>query len=99
MRAKGGLEWFPARERATAMGIATTAGFLAVGAMVAPPVIVLVAAHQGWRGAFVVTGLIGAVWIAAWFLLYRPPAQSKLCQRCGAALHSGGSGFGNASGP
>ena len=73
--AKGGLEWFPTRERATAMGIATTAGS-AVGAMVAPPVIVLVAAHHGWRGAFVVTGLIGAVWVVAWFLLYRPPAQS-----------------------
>lgn len=73
--AKGGLEWFPTRERATAMGIATTAGS-AVGAMIAPPVIVLVAAHEGWRGAFAVTGLIGAVWVVAWFIFYRRPEQS-----------------------
>lgn len=70
--ARGILEWFPARERALAMGIATTAGS-AIGAVAAPPLIVWVAAHTGWRGAFLATGAIGAVWVLAWFLFYRKP--------------------------
>jgi ACS family hexuronate transporter-like MFS transporter len=72
--ARGILEWFPARERALAMGIATTAGS-AIGAVAAPPLIVWVAAHTGWRGAFLATGAIGAVWVLLWFLFYRRPQQ------------------------
>jgi MFS family permease len=36
--ARGTLEWFPARERALVMGIATTCGS-AIGAVLAPPLI------------------------------------------------------------
>ncbi|NUQ64807.1 MAG: MFS transporter [Pirellulales bacterium] len=71
--ARGILEWFPARERALAMGIATTGGS-AMGAVLAPPLIVWVSTLVGWRGAFLVTGAIGVIWVAAWFLLYRTPA-------------------------
>ncbi len=74
--ARGILEWFPARERALAMGIATTGGS-AIGAVLAPPLIVWAAAQTGWRGAFVVTGLIGAVWVFLWFAFYRQPEQSR----------------------
>ncbi len=74
--AKGVLEWFPARERALAMGIATTGGS-AIGAVLAPPLIVWAAAHTGWRGAFAVTGLIGAAWVAVWFVFYRRPEESR----------------------
>ena len=73
--AKGALEWFPRRERSLAMGIATTGGS-AIGALVAPPVIVWTAVSVGWRGAFVVTGILGAVWVLLWFLLYRLPRES-----------------------
>ncbi|MBS1823774.1 MAG: MFS transporter [Acidobacteria bacterium] len=71
--ARGILEWFPARERALAMGIATTGGS-AMGAVLAPPLIVWVSSVVGWRGAFLVTGAIGVVWVVLWFLLYRTPA-------------------------
>ncbi len=70
--ARGILEWFPARERALAMGIATTGGS-AMGAVLAPPLIVWVSSLVGWRGAFLATGAIGVVWVAVWFLLYRKP--------------------------
>lgn len=73
--AKGIMEWFPARERALAMGIATTGGS-AFGAVLAPPLIVLVSQWVGWRGAFVATGLIGTLWVALWFLFYRAPRHS-----------------------
>lgn len=74
--AKGILEWFPKAERALAMGIATTGGS-AMGAVLAPPVIVAASRVAGWRGAFVMTGVIGAVWVAAWFVLFRKPEDSR----------------------
>ncbi len=74
--ARGVLEWFPARERALAMGIATT-GASAVGAVIAPPVTAWLATLIGWRGAFLTTGLIGAAWLGLWLLLYRSPAPSS----------------------
>jgi ACS family hexuronate transporter-like MFS transporter len=74
--ARGILEWFPAKERSLAMGIATTGGS-AIGAVLAPPLIVWAAAHSGWRGAFVITGVVGAVWVLVWFVLFRVPAKSR----------------------
>ena len=74
--AKGILEWFPARERALAMGIATTGGS-ALGAVLAPPLIVWISSQFGWRGAFIVTGLVGAVWTGLWFLFYRRPTVEQ----------------------
>lgn len=78
--ARGILEWFPAKERSFAMGIATTGGS-ALGAVLAPPLIVWVAGHMGWRGAFLMTGLIGVAWLAAWLLLFRQGAQTKAADR------------------
>ncbi len=75
--AKGILEWFPARERAFAMGIATTGGS-AIGAVLAPPVIVWAASHTGWRGAFIITGFAGAAWVVTWLLFFRQPSESPL---------------------
>ena len=78
--AKGIFEWFPARQRALAMGIATTGGS-AIGAVFAPPVIVWASTQTSWRGAFIITGIVGAIWVAAWFLFFRDPAESKLVRR------------------
>ena len=72
---KGVVEWFPQRERSLGMGIATTGGS-AAGAVLAPPLIVWTNAVVGWRGAFLLTGLLGAIWVAAWFLSYRRPGES-----------------------
>jgi ACS family hexuronate transporter-like MFS transporter len=83
--AKGVMEWFPARERALAMGIATTGGS-AFGAVLAPPLIVLASQWMGWRGAFVGTGLIGVVWVLLWFLFFRQPEQSRLVSEAERAL-------------
>ncbi len=71
--ARGVLEWFPPRERALAMGIATT-GASAVGAVIAPPISAWLGALIGWRGAFLTTGVFGAAWVGAWLVLYRSPA-------------------------
>ena len=75
--AKGVMEWFPKRERATAMGIATSGGS-AFGAVVAPPVVAWAAVHLGWRGAFLITGFLGAGWVVVWVSTYSRPQESRL---------------------
>lgn len=64
-------EWFPARERASAMGI-INAG-TAVGAVIAPPLIALVLTYSGWRWIFVVTGGLGLLWTWWWISSYFSP--------------------------
>ncbi|MPZ20387.1 MAG: MFS transporter [Luteitalea sp.] len=74
--AKGVVEWFPKRERALAMGLVASGGS-AIGAVAAPPLIVWTSFHIGWRGAFLMTGLIGGVWLLAWLICYSRPEQSR----------------------
>ena len=66
-------EWFPKRERALAVGI-FNAG-TAVGSMLSAPVVTLVAVQWGWRAAFLTTGLLGFVWVALWWWLYKLPSK------------------------
>jgi ACS family hexuronate transporter-like MFS transporter len=73
-------EWFPMRDRALAVGI-LNAG-TAIGSMAAAPVVSFIAVQMGWRAAFVVTGLLGFVWVAAWWWLYKLPRNHP---RLGAA--------------
>ena len=64
-------EWFPAKDRATAMGI-INAG-TAVGAVVAPPLVAVVLIYSGWRWIFVVTGGLGLLWTWYWISSYFSP--------------------------
>lgn len=69
-------EWFPPHERSTAIGIFNSGG--AVGAVVAPPLITWLTLRYGWQTTFVVIGLLGYLWIAAfWFIYYTPPHSLK----------------------
>ena len=68
---KGVMAWFSRDERATAMGIkqtgVPTGGF--VTALVAPPLVLVV----GWRGAFVVLGVINFLFGFVFSYLWREP--------------------------
>ena len=70
---KAVAEWFPVRERSTAMGI-MNAG-TAVGAVVAPPLIAVVLGVLNWRWVFFLSGAAGLLWVAWWARDYFPPAQ------------------------
>jgi MFS transporter, ACS family, hexuronate transporter len=67
-------EWFPTKERATAMGI-INAG-TAIGAVVAPPLIAAVLGYTNWRWIFVLTGAVGLLWVAWWQFSYSPPPST-----------------------
>lgn len=77
--AKAVAETLPAERRA--FGMAIFDGGSAVGAILAPPLLALLASSFGWRAAFAVTGLAGLVWMVIWWLYYRPllplPAKQK----------------------
>jgi ACS family hexuronate transporter-like MFS transporter len=67
---KAMAEWFPARERSTAMGL-MNAG-TAVGAVAAPPLIALTLAHLSWRWVFYLAGAVGLAWTLWWVRAYQP---------------------------
>jgi MFS transporter, ACS family, hexuronate transporter len=73
---KAVAEWFPKRERAVATGIFNSG--TNVGAIVTPIVVRWLTLRFGWRMAFIATGAMGFLWVAAWLALYRRPEESKL---------------------
>jgi MFS transporter, ACS family, aldohexuronate transporter len=72
---KSVAEWFPAQERAFAMGIVNTGATL--GSALAPPLIVWLQFRFGWQMTFVATGVLGFIWLALWLLVYRLPSEHK----------------------
>ena len=66
-------EWFPKKERAFATGIFNAGSN--VGAIVAPLTVPWIAVHLGWRWAFILTGLIGFMWLLFWLPIYKRPEQ------------------------
>jgi ACS family hexuronate transporter-like MFS transporter len=85
-------EWFPAKERALAIGLYTMGATL--GATLAPYLVIPLATHAwgqtlpgvadffgqgtGWRIAFLLTGAVGLLWLIPWLWMYRTPRASKL---------------------
>lgn len=88
---KAVAEWFPARERALAIGLYTMGA--TVGATVAPYIVIPLATFPfaekipfvqsvlgqgaGWRMAFILTGAAGLLWLLPWVWLYRLPRASR----------------------
>jgi len=70
---KAVAEWFPKSERALATGI-FNAG-TNVGVVAAALLVPLITLTLGWRWAFILTGMLGLLWIPAWRAVYRSPAS------------------------
>jgi len=68
-------EWFPARERGLAGGVFNMGA--SFGSMLAPPLVVWAILYYSWQSAFVLTGALGLVWVAAWLLLYDAPGRHR----------------------
>jgi len=68
-------EWFPKKERAFATGIFNSGAN--IGAIVAPLTVPFIAEKYGWKWAFILTGLVGFVWLLFWIVLYEIPAKHK----------------------
>jgi ACS family glucarate transporter-like MFS transporter len=61
--------WFPRRERGTANGIL----FLGsrTGGMLSAPIALVLIGRWGWRVSFVLFGVVGIAWAAAWYSWFR----------------------------
>jgi ACS family hexuronate transporter-like MFS transporter len=70
---KATAEWFPKKERALATGVFNSG--TNVGALVAPLVVPWITLTWGWSWAFIITGVLGFIWLAVWLLVYRPPRE------------------------
>ncbi len=68
-------EWFPKKERALATGIFNSGSNL--GAIIAPLTVPFIAVYWGWQWAFILTGLIGFIWLIFWWILYEVPKKQK----------------------
>jgi len=72
-------EWFPVKERSTAMGIINAGTGL--GGILAPPLIAWVITNitwfglSPWRWVFFITGAFGLLWTLWWVRDYFPPAS------------------------
>jgi ACS family hexuronate transporter-like MFS transporter len=64
-------EWFPRRERALATGLFNSG--TNVGALITPLVVPFVTVTWGWYWAFIATGVLGFLWLIAWWVSYAPP--------------------------
>ncbi|MFN3378566.1 MAG: MFS transporter [Runella zeae] len=67
-------EWFPKKERAFATGIFNSGTNF--GAIVAPLSVPFIAAEMGWQWAFIITGMLGFIWLVLWLMFYETPAKS-----------------------
>ncbi len=65
-------EWFPKKERALATGLYNSGAN--VGAIIAPLCVPQIAAAWGWEWAFILTGVVGLIWIFFWYRMYDSPA-------------------------
>jgi MFS transporter, ACS family, hexuronate transporter len=61
----------PPDRQSRGMGISYSGASL--GAIFAPLIITPIALRFGWRAAFLVTGALGAAWLAVWWFVARPP--------------------------
>jgi MFS transporter, ACS family, hexuronate transporter len=68
-------EWFPKKERAFATGIFNSGAN--IGAIIAPLTVPAIAEVWGWKWAFILTGLVGFIWLIFWFILYEVPKKHK----------------------
>ena len=71
---KAAAELFPPSQRATVMGVVNFGTNFAQ--IIGPPLFIWINLKLGWRACFAIIGGIGFLWLPAWFLGYRPPAQS-----------------------
>ena len=67
-------EWFPSEERSLASGLFNSGS--AAGAILAPPLIVLLVLRFGWRASFACVSFLGFVWLIGWLLFSTPPPNA-----------------------
>lgn len=66
---KANAEWFPVKERALAQGIFNSGA--SIGAIISAPLIAIIFTWIGWKGTFILIGLLGLLWVLPWLFFHR----------------------------
>jgi sugar phosphate permease len=69
-------QWFKPAQRAIATSIFDSGS--RVGSALSIPLVALIISTAGWKASFVITGVLGAVWIVGWLVIYRSPAHGDM---------------------
>lgn len=72
---KSTAEWFPKKERALATGLFNSGANM--GAILAPVIVSVITVTYGWRWAFIITGLLGFIWVVFWLIYYKLPQKAS----------------------
>jgi len=72
-------EWFPKKERALATGIFNSGSNIGamISALFVPWCLIYFGDQLGWKMAYVITGVLGFIWLLFWFKLYDAPTKIK----------------------
>jgi ACS family hexuronate transporter-like MFS transporter len=68
-------EWFKPHERSTAAGIFNSGS--ALGAVIVPPLVAVMASNYGWQSTFIILALFGYLWMVVFWFCYYTPGQSE----------------------
>lgn len=68
-------KWFPENERASAIAIYTSGQFIGLAFLF--PVLAVIQDQLGWRGLFIVSGIIGVLYAIVWYIFYRDPQDHE----------------------
>jgi ACS family hexuronate transporter-like MFS transporter len=66
-------EWFPKKERAFTTGMFNSGS--SIGALITPLMAPIIAVKFGWQAAFIITGVLGLLWLVPWLVIYRQPEK------------------------
>jgi ACS family hexuronate transporter-like MFS transporter len=72
---KAAAEWFPPRQRATAMGVVNFGTNFAQ--IIGPPIFIWIALQFGWQACFAIMGVLGFLWLPVWLMVYRLPKPKQ----------------------
>lgn len=68
-------QWFGRDRRAFATSVFDSGS--RVGSALSIPLVALIVSTLGWKAAFLLTALLGVVWVIGWFFIYREPTAEE----------------------
>jgi len=89
--------WFPQNERARANSVFSVGQYFGLAFLT--PLLFWVVATFGWRTLFVIAGLIGLVFAAAWLKIYREPGDHPTINKAELDYITAGGGVAEVSRP
>lgn len=83
--------WFPSKERGLAIGAYTASEY--VGLALCTPILTWLLVTFGWRSIFIVTGILGILFVFVWVIFYGEPGNSKGVNKAEVELIKEGGGL------